>query len=190
MRSLPSLAPFTALLSDLADALQQGSCCLVTANKGWTHLLFHNLRKRLRALGLRCEYVDGRPAPAETLPEDAGVMLTAISQLRRAVRGSVEGVVVALPHLDVMTASDSGWTNVAREVVPLLYEAPQVVLLGFRDPTVPLLAVVDKLFPRRFVVEQSFGGMVEGMPGAAASGPSTSEPAAESDKDNNPATVI
>src|SRR5262249_13219212 len=152
-----------------------------------THLLFYDLRERLRAVGLRCEYLDGRPIPADNRPEEIGVMLTAIGQLRRAIRSSVEGVVVALPHLDVMTASDGGWTNVAREVVPLLYEAPQAVLLGFRDPTIALLPVVEKLFTKRFVVDQPFGeGVGGGEPVVAAEGPSPTEPAAGRGEDAEP----
>jgi cell division protease FtsH len=34
-------------------------------------------------------------------------------------------------------------------VIPLLYENPQVVWLGFKDPTFPLPKVIDNLFPHR-----------------------------------------
>lgn len=115
-------------------------------------------RARLQAFDVRCEYIDGRPAAADNRPADVGVMLTAITQLRQAVRGSLENVVVALPHLDVMATTDGGWTTISRELVPLLYEAPQVVLLGFRDPSLPLLKVVDKLFPRRYEVAEPYRG--------------------------------
>jgi len=163
---------------------------LVIADKGWTHLLFYDLRERLMAAGLRCEYIDGRPTTVDSPSDENGVMVTAISQLRRAVRGSVEGVVVGLPHLDVMAAAEGGWTNVAREVVPFLYEAPQAVLIGFCDPTLTLLPVVDKLFSKRFVVDQSFGKGVESGPVVAADQPFPSEPhavSAEHDKPSSPA---
>ncbi len=174
MRSLPSVAPFAALLTDLADALRRGCCCLVIADKGWTHLLFYDLQKRLKEFGVRCMYMDGRPAPGANHPDEVGVMLTAISQLRQAVRQSVGGV-VGLPHLDVMTPSDSGWTNIAREVVPLLYEAPETVFLGFCDPTLQLLPVVEKLFSRRYVMAQPFRESLESGPVVAAEGRSPSE---------------
>jgi cell division protease FtsH len=126
-------------------------------------LLFRDLWERLRAFDLRCEYVDGRPAPGEAKPDGVGVMLTAITQLRRAVRSSPPaGVVVVLPHLDVMATSDGGWTNISREVVPLLYEEPGVLLHGFRDPTLPLLPVVEKLFLGRYTVRRPFRGPESG----------------------------
>lgn len=156
MPPLPSVAPFASLLADVAADLRRGACCLLTADKGWTHFLFHDLRDRLRAAGLRCEPIDGRPNPDDPRPDEVGVMLTAITQLRRAVRGPVEDVVIVLPHLDVMATADGGWTNISREVVPLLFEAPGAVLLGFRDPTLPLLPVVDKLFARRYTVAEPF----------------------------------
>jgi cell division protease FtsH len=143
-------------LADIVADLRRGTCCLVTADKGWTHLLFHDLRNRLRGVELGCDYINGRPDGADSPPNDVGVMLTAISQLRRAVRGQIKGVIIALPHLDVMTTSDGGWTNVSREVVPLLYEAPEAIFLGFRDPTLPLLPVVEKLFPKRYVVDRPY----------------------------------
>jgi cell division protease FtsH len=156
MFPLPSVAPFADLLADLTRDLRQGNCCLVTADKGWTQLLFHALRDRLRAIDLKWEYIDGKPNPGDNQPSDVGVMLTAITQLRRVVRTLVEGIVVVLPHLDVMATSDGGWTNISRELVPLLYECPELVLLGFSDPTLPLLPVVEKLFPKRYVVSQPF----------------------------------
>jgi hypothetical protein len=158
MHPLPSVAPFADLLADVASDLRRGTNCLVTADKGWTHLLFRDLRDRLRAADLRCEYADGRPEPGEARPDDSGVMLAAIGQLRRAVRGPADGVVVVLPHLDVMAAADGGWTSISREVVPLLYEEPAAVLLGFRDPTLALIPVVEKLFPKRYAVGAPFPG--------------------------------
>lgn len=156
MFPLPSVAPFADLLADLTTDLRRGNCCLVTADKGWTHLLFQALRERLRAAELKWEYIDGKPNQGDNQPSDVGVMLTAITQLRRVVRTPVEGIVVVLPHLDVMATTDGGWTTISRELVPLLYECPEVVLLGFRDPTLPLLPVVEKLFTKRYVVEAAF----------------------------------
>jgi cell division protease FtsH len=159
MKPLPSVAQFAAFLADLAVDLHRGNCCLVTADKAWTHLLFyHDLRDRLSALGLRCEYIDGRRPPADNWPDDAGVMLTAIGQLRRAVRQPAKGVVIVLPYLDVMASAEGGWTSIAREVAPLLYEDPEAVVLGFRDPTLSLLPIVEKVFLKRHTLEQPFGG--------------------------------
>jgi cell division protease FtsH len=78
-----------------------------------------------------------------------GLMGTMIAQLREAVRGSVERLVVVLPHLDLLTTSAGGLTAEAREVIPLLYENPELIWLGFKDPSFPLPRVIENLFPHR-----------------------------------------
>ncbi len=157
MIPLPSVAPFATLLADVVADLRRGNCCLVLADKGWTQLLFQDIRDRLQAAEVSCAFIDGRPNPAGNQPEEVGVMLTAITHLRRTIRQSVEGVVLVLPHLDVMANSEGGWTNISRELVPLLYEVPELVVLGFCDPTLPLLPVVEKLFFKRYTLDQPFG---------------------------------
>jgi cell division protease FtsH len=76
-----------------------------------------------------------------------GLIGTMIAQLRDAVRGPVERRVVVLPHLDLLTTSQGGLTGEAREVIPLLYENPELVWLGFKDPSFPLPKVIENLFP-------------------------------------------
>ncbi len=78
-----------------------------------------------------------------------GMIGTMIAQLREAVRGAVERRVVVLPHLDLLTTSQGGLTAEAREVIPLLYENPELVWLGFKDPSFPLPKVIENLFPHR-----------------------------------------
>src|SRR5207248_2596693 len=77
------------------------------------------------------------------------MMGTMIAQLREAVRGAIERRVVVLPHLDLLTTSQGGLTAEAREVIPLLYENPELVWLGFKDPSFPLPRVIENLFPHR-----------------------------------------
>ena len=76
-----------------------------------------------------------------------GLMGTMIAQLRDAVRGAVGQRVVVLPHLDLLTTSQGGLTGEAREVIPLLYENPELVWLGFKDPSFPLPRVIDDVLP-------------------------------------------
>src|SRR5260370_18064978 len=75
-----------------------------------------------------------------------GMIGTMIAQLREAVRGAVERRIVVLPHLDLLTTSQGGLTAEAREVIPLLYENPELVWLGFKDPSFPLPKVIENLF--------------------------------------------
>jgi cell division protease FtsH len=81
----------------------------------------------------------------------AGLVAAMIHQIREVVRGAVGERIVVLPHLDVLAAG-GGFGSLgaeAREVIPLLYENPEVVWLGFQDPAVPLPAPIENLFPVR-----------------------------------------
>jgi hypothetical protein len=157
MPAPPSVAPFAGLLADLALDLRRRSCCLLVCDKGWTLPLYVALKERLRAVNVKCGYLDGRPT--EESPNDAGVMLSTVAQMRYVARlpeEKVEGAVYALPHLDVMTTTEGGWTTISREVVPLLYENASIVWLGFKDPSLLLPQVVEKVFSRRYVIDQPY----------------------------------
>ncbi|MCS6849941.1 MAG: AAA family ATPase [Gemmataceae bacterium] len=141
-------AAYADALADLAAALVRGIPVLVECDKELAPFLYMSLRQRLRQAGRSCVYLDGRP---KTDGEEAssGFMGTLLAQLRDAVRGAVERRVVVLPHLDLLTTSQGGLTSEAREVIPLLYENPELVWLGFKDPSFVLPRVIENLFPRR-----------------------------------------
>src|SRR5579884_2805098 len=144
-------AAYTTELAEAASKLQRGLPVLIECDKDLGPFLYLNLRNRLRTVNLRCLYLDGRPRPEEQQPGmmPMGMMGTMIAQLREAVRGAVEQRVVVLPHLDLLTTSQGGLTAEAREVIPLLYENPSLVWLGFKDPSFPLPRVIENLFPHR-----------------------------------------
>ena len=141
---------YTEQLSDSASDLIRGLPVLIECEKDLAPYVFMNLRARLKQADLRCLYLDGRP-PADAPPDamQLGLVGTMIGQLRDAVRGAVERRVVVLPHLDLLTTSQGGLTAEAREVIPLLYENPELVWLGFKDPSFPLPEVIENLFPHR-----------------------------------------
>jgi cell division protease FtsH len=143
-------AAYAAELAEVASKVQRGLPALVECDKDLAPFLYLNLRNRLRAVNLRCLYLDGRPRQEEqggAMP--MGLMGTMIAQLREAVRGPVERRIVVLPHLDLLTTSQGGLTAEAREVIPLLYENPELVWIGFKDPSFPLPKVIENLFPHR-----------------------------------------
>src|SRR5579885_2641256 len=143
-------AAYAAELAEVASKLQRGLPSLVECDKDLGAYLYLNLRNRLKTVNLRCLYLDGRPRQEEqqgAMP--MGLIGTMIAQLREAVRGAVERRVVVLPHLDLLTTSQGGLTAEAREVIPLLYENPELVWLGFKDPSFPLPRVIENLFPHR-----------------------------------------
>jgi cell division protease FtsH len=145
-------AAYTAELAEVASKVQRGLPTLIECDKDLGPYLYLNLRNRLRALNppLRCLYLDGRPRQEDQQgPMPMGMIGTMIAHLREAVRGAVERRVVVLPHLDLLTTSQGGLTAEAREVIPLLYENPELVWLGFKDPSFPLPRVIENLFPHR-----------------------------------------
>lgn len=143
---------YAEVLASTADDLIKGLPVLIECDKDLAPFLFMNLRGRLRQENLRCLYLDGRPAPDQPADPTQGLLGTMIGQLRDAVRGAVDRRVVVLPHLDLLTTSQGGLTAEAREVIPLLYENPELVWLGFKDPSFPLPEVIENLFPHRHSV--------------------------------------
>jgi cell division protease FtsH len=143
-------AAYAAELAEVSSKLQRGLPALIECDKDLAPFLYLNLRARLRDANLRCIYLDGRPrAEDQANAVPCGLIGTMIGQLREAVRGAVERRVVVLPHLDLLTTSQGGLTAEAREVIPLLYENPELVWLGFKDPSFPLPRVIENLFPHR-----------------------------------------
>ncbi|MFY7953511.1 MAG: AAA family ATPase [Armatimonadaceae bacterium] len=146
-------AAYSAEMAEAAGHLVRGLPVLVECDKELAPYLFMNVRARLRDQNLRCIYLDGRPREADQQgPMPVGLIGTMIAQLREAVRGAVDRRVVVLPHLDLLTTSQGGLTGEAREVIPLLYENPELVWLGFKDPSFPLPKVIENLFPHRMSI--------------------------------------
>ncbi len=142
-------AAYAEALADTAADLRRGLPVLIECDKDLAPFVFVNLRARLKQHELRCMYLDGRIQDAEACASVGGMVGGMIAQLRDAVRGAVERRVVVLPHLDLLTTSQGGLTSEAREVIPLLYENPELVWLGFKDPSFPLPSVIENLFPHR-----------------------------------------
>jgi cell division protease FtsH len=72
-----------------------------------------------------------------------------IRQLRDFVTRAVEQKVIVLLHLDLLTTSQGGLTAEAKEVIPLLYQNPDNLLVGFKDPSFGVPPVIERLFPHR-----------------------------------------
>jgi cell division protease FtsH len=141
-------AAYAQELADAASKLIRGLPVLIECDKELAPYMFLNIRNRLREAKLQCVYLDGRQgAQQQQGAMPVGLIGTMISQLRDAVRGAVERKVVVLPHLDLLTTSQGGLTGEAREVIPLLYENPELVWLGFKDPSFSLPKVIENLFP-------------------------------------------
>ncbi len=129
--------------------IRRGTSVLVECDKELSLHLYLAVRQRLRADpdAPKLRLVDGRPRNDEEARR--GNLSNMLAQLTDAIRGSVERKVLVLPHLDVLTTTHTALTSEAREVIPLLYENPEVLLLAFRDPSLPLPRVIEAVFGAR-----------------------------------------
>ncbi|MGC4116941.1 MAG: AAA family ATPase [Myxococcales bacterium] len=128
----------------------RGLPVMIECDKELTPYFYRCLRDRLSKDKRQCVYLDGRIPPEQQGPMGPqGLIATMIAQLRNVVRGSVEARIVVLPHLDLLTSASGGLTAEAREVIPLLYENPEMLWLGFRDPSFPVPRVIENLFPHK-----------------------------------------
>ncbi len=132
-------------LAFIESRLRRGTSVLVDCDKELWLYLYLGLRKRLKGEGPRLTLVDGRPRSEEDCAGLSGML----QQLTNAIRGAVDRRVVVLPHLDVLTTTHTVLTMEAREAIPLLYENPEVVFLGFRDPSFPIPKVIEQVFGAR-----------------------------------------
>ncbi|MGN6107050.1 MAG: AAA family ATPase [Kofleriaceae bacterium] len=146
-------AAYPAELTRCYEALRRRLPVLIECEKELAPFLYRSLRDRLKTDGARCLYLDGRAASdLPPPPPGAGIVNAMIHQIREVVRGAVGERIVVLPHLDILTAGTGGGGGLgteAREVIPLLYENPEVLWLGFKDPAFPVPAPIENLFPHK-----------------------------------------
>jgi len=143
------IAAYPNELARVETALARRLPVLVECEKELVPYFYKAIRDRLKAKNVRCIYLDGRPPPdAPPPPMPRGMMQTMVAQLRDVVRGAAGDRVVVMPHLDLLTTSSGGLTSEAREVIPLLYENPEILWLGFKDPAFTLPEPISNLFPQ------------------------------------------
>ncbi len=132
----------------IEERLRRGTSVLVECEKELSLFLYLAVRARIRRQkdGPKLVVIDGRPRPDDPPGSNLGRM---ISQLTDAIRGSVERTIIVILHLDVLTTTHTGLTLEAREAIPLLYENPEAVLLGFRDPSFEIPKVIQGVFSAR-----------------------------------------
>ncbi len=141
-------AACAADIAFIEERLRRGTSVLVECDKELSLYLYLAVRGRLRRTkdAPKLVVVDGRPAPDVPYRGNLPRML---EQLTESIRGSVDRTIIVLLHLDVLTTTHTGLTLEARESIPLLYENPEAVLLGFRDPSFEVPKVIREVFPAR-----------------------------------------
>jgi len=144
-------AAYPTELARCCDALRRRLAVLVECEKELAPYIYKSLRDRLKADNVRCLYLDGRAAnDLPPPPPGVGLVMAMLHQIREVVRGAVGERIVVLPHLDIIASGGmGGLTAEARELIPLLYENPEVLWLGFKDPAFALPKPIESLFPHR-----------------------------------------
>lgn len=143
-------AAYPAEITRTYEALRRRLPVLIECEKELAPFLYRSIRERLKVDGARCLYLDGRAAQDLPPPPPGSNLVGAmIHQIREVVRGAVGERIIVLPHIDILTSSGGGGglTAEAREVIPLMYENPEVLWLGFKDPSFGLPKAIENLFP-------------------------------------------
>ncbi|VAW72280.1 Cell division protein FtsH [hydrothermal vent metagenome] len=142
-------AAYPAELGRCREALLSGLPVLIECDKELTPYFYKSIRDRLRDTGRTCLYLDGRASAAQAGAMASSIVNSMITELRDAVRGSVEQSLIVLPHIDLLTTSSGGLTTEAKEVIALMYENPTILWLAFKDHSFTVPTVIENLFPHR-----------------------------------------
>ena len=128
--------------------LKNQTSLLIECEKQLIPYLYMHFRDALKEEGLSCEYLDGRTSPDGV---SSGILRNMIDQITHWVRNATDSKVLVIPHLDLLVSQteQGGITTEAREVIPLLYENPNLTYLAFQDPAFRFSEVIERLFPAR-----------------------------------------
>ncbi len=143
----------------IADKLRRNVSVLVECDKQVVTWLYAALRGRLRdpdaGRPLRCRFVSGQPrrpegsddSPQQQQQLPSSLMQLMIREITDLVRSAEPGTVIVIPHVDLLTTTTrSGLSMEAKEVIALVYENPEVLLLGFKDPEFELPKTMESVF--------------------------------------------
>lgn len=136
-------------IQEAAEKLRLGLSVLIECDKLLVPYLFTQLRDLLKE--------DAKMVPVDGNPKDGtqagkGYLDTMLANFRREVTnmgapgGDDKKRIIALPNLDLLTASAGGLPYEAREAIAWLHENPTILLLGFKDPTIVIPKVIENFF--------------------------------------------
>jgi len=143
-------AACAADITFIEERLRRGVSVLVECDKELSLYLYLAVRQRLRRSkdAPKLVVIDGRPSANPEGSQRTG-LVRMMEQLTESIRASLDRTVLVLLHLDVLTTTHTGLTVEAREAIPLLYENPEAVILGFRDPSFEIPKVIRGVFGAR-----------------------------------------
>lgn len=130
----------------IEEKLLRGLSTLIECDKQLVLYLYRALRARLKRADsqMKLRLIGG---PGE---EGGSIITNTVEQLGQAIFSGESGLVLAVPHLDVVvTTTKSGLSDKAREVVAMIYENPDVTILAFQDPSFEIPKAVSNVFTVR-----------------------------------------
>ncbi|MDH5523098.1 MAG: AAA family ATPase [Desulfobulbaceae bacterium] len=127
--------------------LRLGLSVLVECDKQLTLQVYRALRTRLKGKtpSIGCTLCSGHSALQAEGP--TSLMQGILNELREQIYGGQSEKVVVIPHLDVLTTTTQSGLNLeARESIAMVFENPNIVLLGFKDPQFEIPKVLVNVF--------------------------------------------
>jgi len=131
------------------EKLRLGLSVLVECDKLLVPYLFTHIRDLLKEEA-KIVPVDGNPR--EGTQAGRGYLDTMLANFRREITQMSapspddKKRIIALPNLDLLTASGGGLPYEAREAIAWLHENPNLTLLGFKDPSILIPKVIENFF--------------------------------------------
>lgn len=131
--------------------LERSTSVMIECEKDLTVYLYKAIRARLRQSGSsrKLRLISGQQTAEASGPAAMQTfMQRLLSQFQDAVFSSALEEIIVLPHLDILTTTTRSGLNVeTREAAALMYENPNLTLLGFKDPSFELPKVIEHGFP-------------------------------------------
>jgi len=140
----------------IEEKLRLGLSVLVECDKQLSLFLYRAVRNRLRRRQppLRCTLCSGHSALQAAGP--TSLMQGILNELREQIYSGEQDQIVVIPHLDVLTTTTKSGLNVeSREAIAMVFENPNIVMLGFKDPQFE----IPKVLPNVFAVHRQVIGI-------------------------------
>ncbi len=131
----------------IEEKLRLGLSVLVECDKQLSLYLYRSLRNRLKRKSppLKCTLCSGHSALQAQMPTT--LMQGILNELREQIYNGEQGQILVIPHLDVLTTTTRSGLNLeSREAIAMVFDNPNVVLLGFKDPQFEIPEVLANVF--------------------------------------------
>jgi cell division protease FtsH len=134
----------------IEEKLRLGLSVLVECDKQLSLYLYRSIRNRLKRKQppLKCTLCSGHSALQAQMPTT--LMQGILNELREQIYNGEQGQILVIPHLDVLTTTTRSGLNLeSREAIAMVFENPNIIMLGFKDPQFEIPEVLSNVFAVR-----------------------------------------